>query len=758
MSNSSQKTVLERLNAGEIVIGDGGYITEMERRGYATAGLWTPEVNVEHPHAVEGLHHEFARAGSDILQAFTFNANDHLDRAQTGDRNEVNESACRIVKKVSAEYNCLWAGGLSATNIYGHGGSKKDVQEYFKEQAKIFVRHDCDFFIVEYFHICEEAEWAVEVLKETGKPVLASLCITSQGDFKGVPTDECAVRLVKAGADVIGVNCKFDPQESLKAVAKMKEGLEKAGLKAHLMFQPLGFHCPDADNKNGYITLPEFPFVVLPLEPRQLTRWDVHKLTRSAYDLGVRYFGGCCGFKAYHIRAISEELEKERDKIPKTDRKNETMENSSLTRRRRQSCLRVLLLIERSSPRCKMQSELFSPSGLVLPAFLHTYHNNWEQAFCNNLRFSVGRALDLLQDYIVNFKTILERLDAGEILIGDGGYITEMERRGYATGGEWTPEVNVEHPHAGLLNREFARAGSDVLQAFTHHGLWISNLYNTGSSRTEGRAEVNESACRIVKKVAAQYNCLWAGGLCPTSIYGQGGSKKDVQEYFKGQAEIFVRHDSDFIIVEYFYSCEEAEWAVEVLKETGKPVMASLCISTQGDLKGVPTDECAVRLVKAGADVIGVNCKFDPPESLKAVAKMKEGLEKAGLKAHLMFQPLGFHCPDADDKEGYITLPEYPFALEPRQLTRWDVHELTRSAYDLGVRYFGGCCGFKAYHIRAISEELEKERGTKAASSAKHKPFKTMPSSTFGQVQKERNEEYWLNLKPASGRPFCPSY
>ena len=63
----------------------------------------------------------------------------------------------------------------------------------------------------------------------------------------------------------------------------------------------------------------------------------------------------------------------------------------------------------------------------------------------------------------------------------------------------------------------------------------------------------------------------------------------------------------------------------------------------------------------SGADVIGVNCKFDPPESLKAVAKMKEGLEKAGLKAHLMFQPLGFHCPDADNKNGYLTLPEYPF-------------------------------------------------------------------------------------------------
>ena len=47
-------------------------------------------------------------------------------------------------------------------------------------------------------------------------------------------------------------------------------------------------------------------------------------------------------------------------------------------------------------------------------------------------------------------KTILERLDDGEIIIGDGGYITEMERRGYATAGPWTPEVNVEHPQAGV--------------------------------------------------------------------------------------------------------------------------------------------------------------------------------------------------------------------------------------------------------------------------------------------------------------------
>lgn len=44
------------------------------------------------------------------------------------------------------------------------------------------------------------------------------------------------------------------------------------------------------------------------LEPRTVTRWDVHKYARQAYDLGVRYIGGCCGFEPYHIRAIAEEV------------------------------------------------------------------------------------------------------------------------------------------------------------------------------------------------------------------------------------------------------------------------------------------------------------------------------------------------------------------------------------------------------------------------------------------------------------------
>ena len=58
--------------------------------------------------------------------------------------------------------------------------------------------------------------------------------------------------------------------------------------------------------------------------------------------------------------------------------------------------------------------------------------------------------------------------------------------------------------------------------------------------------------------------------------------------------------------------------------------------------------------------------------------------------------------------------------LEPRILTRWDMHAYAREAYNVGIRFIGGCCGFEPYHIRAVAEELAAERGCMPAASEKH--------------------------------------
>lgn len=52
---------------------------------------------------------------------------------------------------------------------------------------------------------------------------------------------------------------------------------------------------------------------------------------------------------------------------------------------------------------------------------------------------------------VVFCQSILERLDEG-VVIGDGGFVFALEKRGYVKAGPWTPEASVEHPDAGTFD------------------------------------------------------------------------------------------------------------------------------------------------------------------------------------------------------------------------------------------------------------------------------------------------------------------
>lgn len=354
-------------------------------------------------------------------------------------------------------------------------------------------------------------------------------------------------------------------------------------------------------------------------------------------------------------------------------------------------------------------------------------------------------------------KGILERLNAGEVVIGDGGFVFALEKRGYVKAGPWTPEAAYTHPESvRQLHREFLRAGSNVMQTFTFYAS-DDKLENRGQSLKITGAQVNEAACDLAREVANEGDALVAGGVSQTPSYLSCKSETEVKAIFKKQLDVFMKKNVDFMIAEYFEHVEEAEWAVQVLKASGKPVAACMCIGPDGDMHGVSTGECAVRLVKAGAQIVGINCHFDPMTCVKAVKIMKEAVEKAGLKAHYMVQPLAFHTPDCSC-QGFIDLPEFPFGLEPRILTRWDMHQYAREAYNVGIRFIGGCCGFEPYHIRAVAEELATERGILPDASEKHGLWGAgLEMHTKPWVRARARRDYWEQLKPASGRPLCPS-
>ena len=71
MSNK-KRNLIERLNSGPVICAEG-FLFEIEKRGYMASGEFVPMVSLEHPKALENLHRDFQHAGSDIVQAFTYN-------------------------------------------------------------------------------------------------------------------------------------------------------------------------------------------------------------------------------------------------------------------------------------------------------------------------------------------------------------------------------------------------------------------------------------------------------------------------------------------------------------------------------------------------------------------------------------------------------------------------------------------------------------------------------------------------------------
>ncbi|KAJ7385442.1 hypothetical protein OS493_016526 [Desmophyllum pertusum] len=340
-----------------------------------------------------------------------------------------------------------------------------------------------------------------------------------------------------------------------------------------------------------------------------------------------------------------------------------------------------------------------------------------------------------------------------------------MEKRGYVNAGVWTPEATVEHPEAvRQLHREFLRAGADVMQTFTFYAS-DDKLQNRGNTCTAsekiGCELINQAACDLAREVANEGDALVAGNICQTPSYMSGLGKEVVQKEFQKQIDVFVKNDVDFLLGELFCYAEEAEWAIEVMKATGKPVAVCLSICSAGDFEGVSLEECAVRIAKAGADIVGINCFYDPDVCLKTMKVMKEALEKAGLKRHLIVQPIGYKTPECLDhhnhasRAGMSGLAEFPFALESRLLNRFDMHRYAREAYNMGIRYIGACCGLEPYHVRAIAEELAEERGKLPPASEKHSLWgDALRQHTYPWVRARARRSHWENLHPTSGRPY----
>src|SRR5688500_8910123 len=218
MTATSTKDIRQRLAEG-IVLGDGGYLLELEKRGWVRAGPFTPEVTLMRPEAVRELHVEFREAGAEVLQALTFYASrDKLATVGLADRLEdMNRAAVRIARDAAGDA-CLVAGNISLTWMYeaGSPASYDRVRRTFDEQLAVQKEEGIDFVIGETFSWLGEALLAVECARKTGLPVMVTVSFEKEPrTADGKTPAEAAKALEGAGADVVGVNCLRSPEHTL---------------------------------------------------------------------------------------------------------------------------------------------------------------------------------------------------------------------------------------------------------------------------------------------------------------------------------------------------------------------------------------------------------------------------------------------------------------------------------------------------------------------------------------------------------------
>ena len=305
---------------------------------------------------------------------------------------------------------------------------------------------------------------------------------------------------------------------------------------------------------------------------------------------------------------------------------------------------------------------------------------------------------------------LLERLAEGPVICAEG-YLFELERRGYLQAGAFVPEVVLDHPEeVSQLHRQFVHAGSDVVEAFTYYAH-REKLRLIG--KEDALEQINRQALALAKEVAEESGTLFAGNICNTNVYepGDAGAERQARSMFEEQVGWAVEAGVDFVIGETFSYAEEALIALEVIKQTGLPAAITLAVHRAPETReGWSVAEACERLAHAGADVVGLNCIRGPRTMLPLLREIVPAVDVpvAALPVPYRTHPEepSFQSLRDPAYEGFPSGIPFPTALDPFTCNRYEISDFTHEARDLGVRYFGVCCGASPHHIRSMAEAL----------------------------------------------------
>jgi S-methylmethionine-dependent homocysteine/selenocysteine methylase len=288
----------ETLDAGDVLLIDGGMGTELQRRGVPMDEVaWSGAAVFTDPDAVRETHEDYIRAGSRVITTNTFGSTRQmLEPAGYGDQVEaVHRNAVKLAKQARdnvGEQSVAIAGSISTEppsfDRNAFLSPEKELEAY-REAAGLLAEEGVDLIALEMINETTHAARAMQAALETKLPVWLGVGCKKREDGKIVSFDHADLEfatvldaLIALGPTVVNIM-----HSEIRAVPEAIE------LVRERWSGPIGVY-----PESGHFTQPHWNFVDVISPADMLTE------ALGWVAAGARLLGGCCGTSPDHIKAL----------------------------------------------------------------------------------------------------------------------------------------------------------------------------------------------------------------------------------------------------------------------------------------------------------------------------------------------------------------------------------------------------------------------------------------------------------------------
>ena len=280
--------VNELFKQSNTILLDGGMGTMLQAAGLKL-GARPEELNITDPALIEGIHAQYAAAGSRIVNANTFGASAHKLAGSAYTLEQIITAGIENCKRACAPYGALTALDVGPLGELLEPSGTLAFEDAVAEYARIVKAGEAagaDLIFFETYTDLYELKAALLAAKEnTRLPILASMSFEAGGrTFTGCTVESFAATARGLGADAVGINCSLGPKE----IFPMAKRLAEAVPGNFPVFVKPNAGLPRADG-SGYDITPQL--FALQMKPYR--------------ELHLFAAGGCCGTTPEFIKLLN---------------------------------------------------------------------------------------------------------------------------------------------------------------------------------------------------------------------------------------------------------------------------------------------------------------------------------------------------------------------------------------------------------------------------------------------------------------------